>query len=548
MFAAERLAHHAAVEDIPLDLHILDKDELGTGPNFQRDLPDYALLNYAMGHVRPWGEGGSVLPPRLATLETWLADSFPEEHWDPEEPVARGLVGAYFEAALSALADNPPSGVRVFPRRRRVTEMERARGGWSLTLSGGERLSARAVLLATGVPFDAPLDEEGQSFADFAERHGLRYLTSWHRSFDFSDVVPAPLFVRGMGIAFIDVALALSEGRGGAFTEGAAAYRGSGREPVMVPYSREGLLPVPKTAGTWPNRSAVQFKYLDDSVVEGLIRSKTPIDFLDDVWPLIRKELAYQVTRARHDPAGLPHEPLALARRLGRLPDAPDRHAQLEARLERDLTSAATGSGSTPERVAIDLWGQVFPRLALLTSFGRLRPESDRVFREEVRPAWDRLAFGPPIVNGRKLLALIRSRTADLRLSEGRVEADENAGVFRLVGEENAVIDSKQAIQMVDAVIPTFHLDRSPPLFARLRARGHIRQFVNRGEDDEYPTGAVEVDERGFVVGASGDPDPTLAVVGAPTEGCVTGTDSLPSSRIEWATRWAEGVLELLRG
>lgn len=80
----------------------------------------------------------------------------------------------------------------------------------------------------------------------FAARHRLTYLPpAFTADSDLSALGPGePVLVRGFGLAFIDLMVLLTEGRGGTYTTGAdgrPTYRPSGREPVLHVGSRRGV-------------------------------------------------------------------------------------------------------------------------------------------------------------------------------------------------------------------------------------------------------------------------------------------------------------------
>lgn len=547
VYAAERLADGAVRRGRAFEVVLVDVRPHGFGPNFGAALPDYELLNYPLSAVAPWEGGRSrVLPPELHTLEAWLARRRPHRLRDRTEPVPRSDVGAYFAAVLEHLVAADLSGAGVRASSAWVTDLERVERGWRVRCRGGPDLEADQVLLATGVPFGAPPDEEAEVLRRHAAEHGLAYEPRWSRPRDLSAVPPGEAAaVMGLGITFVDVALSLTEGRGGRFEEGADGrlrYRPSGREPrPLLAFSRSGRLHAPKSVGAWPHREDHPLRILVPAEVERLRALGRPLDFEEDVWPRVRREMVAELERLGADPLPEAVGPVELADALSALPGDPDGdpHERMLARLRADIERARRGVDGSREQTMVDVWARAFGRVAYLASCGGLTADSQARFEEEVRPRWDRLAFGPPLVNARKLQALLADRVVDLGLARaGSVEPD--AGAFLLRGAHG----SARVRSLVDARIPVFDLERSPPdLYRRLAERGWVRPFVNRA-GGRHRTGAVDVGPDGFVVG--GDAPPGLAVVGAPTEGCVLGTDSLPSNRVGWPGRWARAVLDRL--
>ncbi len=546
VYAAERLADGAVRRGVALEVVLVDVRPHGFGPNFSRDLPDYELLNYPLAAVDPWEDGRSrVLPPELHTLEAWLARRGSGAAPERTEPVPRGEVGAYFAAVLAHLVAADPAPARVRTSSGWVTDLERVARGWRVRCRGGPDLEAAHVLLATGVPFDAPPDAEAQELGDHAARHGLAYAHRWTRPRDLSRIPPGePAAVLGLGITFVDVALSLTEGRGGRFEEardGRLRYRPSGREPrPLLGFSRSGRIPAPKSVGAWPHREGHPLEVLVPAEVERLRARGGAWSFEEDLWPLVREEMDRELARLGAAPLRADVGSVELAEALSELPGGPDddHHDRVLRRLRTDLELALRGAEGSREQALADVWSRAFGRVAYLASCGGLTAGSQERFEAEVRPRWGRLAFGPPPVNARKVEALLADRVVDLSLArDGSIEADADA--YRLVSADG----SARVRSLVDARIPGFDLGRPPPLYGRLAERGWIRAFVNR-TGGRHRTGGVEVGLDGFVVGDAEAPG--LGVVGAPTEGCVLGTDALPSSRVEWPGRWARAVLDRL--
>ena len=139
-----------------------------------------------------------------------------------------------------------------------------------------------------------------------------------------------------------------------------------------------------------------------------------------------------------------------------------------------------------------------------------------------------------------KVSVLARAGWLDFsRSAGGSLRCDANRGTFEL--SSNLINElPTHAHQLIDARVPGFDLDDEPPgLYAKLRDAGHLRAFEN-AQGGSYRPGGVEVDTKGSAIGRAGAPTPGLSVVGAATEGCVIGTDALPSTRNRWTANWAE--------
>lgn len=540
-YSAERVLQRARELSRPIAVTVLDGVPPGEGPNFGSELPDYAKLNYPLGRVAPWLRSkGRLLPHHFETLVRWLRTTRTEREWDESSLVPRRLVGAYFADALSALSTTDLGGSSLEIRRQRVEDVEWTGDAWRLMTQTGA-LEADAVLLATGVPYDAPPDEESEVRSTHAQANGLVYVDRWAHPSAWEGVEGGrPVSVLGMGISFVDVVLALTEGRGGRFVHssrgdpnGSLRYEPSGEEPSSIlPFSLDGLFPSPKPAGPWPEDD-FEAQVLDGDAMAALLAAeKGTLDFRADVWPLVLAEM-----RQASGPQGRPllegdPGPVPLAHRVAGGGDA------AAPRLRADIEWAARGTGADARRQLVDVWTRLFYKLSLVASFGRLVAHSQDEVLSDVFPAWNRLAFGPPLLNARKVEALIRYGLLDLSHAGGG-QIDPAQGHFRLSSESGScTVD-----QLVDARIPFFDSRLPPPLYRRLLSRGYVEPFVNRAGGQHEP-GGLNVDERGWAKGPNLPSPASLAILGAPTEGCVVGTDSLPTSRVPWGNLWADAVLE----
>ena len=540
VYATERLADRAFRDGIPLELWVVDPAPRGHGPNFAPHLPEYELLNYPMADVAPWeGDGSRILPPGLHTLRAWMERSRPGRVPPGDQPVPRREVGAYFTAVLDHLSHMRSGAFRVHRLAEDVSGVQSVPIGWRLRGAGGPLLDASHVLLATGLPYGRPPDDLAASLADSAQRHRLVHAARW-RPGDEICALPAgqPALVLGLGISAIDVFLSLTEGRGGRFEargDGRLRYVPSGREPrPIIAFSRSGRLPAPKTLGAWPHEASRPLRVLDAEAIRRLRGRSGSLDFERDVWPLVREEMALELDRLRAAPLPRGIGSLELAGALATLPVAGrDRHDVLIARLREDLRLARYGVDGSWEQALKEVWARAFGALVGVLSCGGLTAVSQRRFSREIRPAWGRLAFGPPLANALKLEALLADRFVDLSHADATVEV--RGGSYRLG-------DGVEARALVDARTPVFDLRRDTPApYRNLHVRGFIRPFTNGNGPDALATGAVDVDQEGFAYREPGVR--SLGVVGAATEGCILGTDALPSRRVAWPARWADAVV-----
>jgi hypothetical protein len=161
---------------------------------------------------------------------------------------SRRLAGQYlqwcFWQAVRALPDSVQ--VRVHPA---VAVGLRLGQPHRVTLSSGVSLDADTVVLAVG-DVGGYLSPGQRAHRDFALSSGGSYLPPAQAGDDL-DKLPAgeSVIVAGLGLAFIDIMVLLTQDRGGRFERdpnGCLFYRASGNEPILHVGSRRGFPYLPK--------------------------------------------------------------------------------------------------------------------------------------------------------------------------------------------------------------------------------------------------------------------------------------------------------------
>ncbi|MGW1129616.1 FAD/NAD(P)-binding protein [Streptomyces sp. NPDC002526] len=564
----ERLAANAPAlyGDRPLDLHLIDPHPPGSGRIWRRDQSPLLWMNSMAEDVTmftddtvrqegPVREGPALdawaadvregrtpcaeaaADPRLrAEIETLRGRDFP----------SRRLQGAYLRWVYAhAVAALPPS-VTVHEHRAPALLVTGPRDGRQLVHLAGRAapLAADLVVLTLG-HLDAGPDVEQRALSAFADRHGLVHLPPAFTADSDLSALPAgePVIVRGLGLAFIDLMVLLTEGRGGRYENG--AYVPSGREPVLYAGSRRGVPyrakigyglqgerpPLPRFFG--PERSAE------------LRDRPQPPDFRRDIWPHVDKELGYahyhrlftaHPERTAADRAAFEEKYAAAGPGSAELrdliadavPDPADR-LDLDA-LDRPLdkirhTSSDALQEAVRAHIAADLARRNDPGhsedlavfLGLLSVYGTLVRLGD--IGDEWHGFFSYLASGPPGPRLRQLLALSRAGVVRFLGAGTTVEADEERGVFRAAS----------------ATVPGARVEARALVEARLPAPapGRTRSPLLRTlyEDGAAATasGLLAVDPGdGRIVDRAGRPHPRRFALGPHTGARTSGAFTRP--------------------
>ncbi|HWO64400.1 MAG TPA: FAD/NAD(P)-binding protein, partial [Umezawaea sp.] len=212
----------------------------------------------------------------------------------PSRRLQSAYLGWFFHDAVAAL----PSGITVHRHRstvRRITGSPHGRQRVWLA-DRTSPLVADAVVLTLG-HLDVEIESEEQRLVDYASANGLAYLPpDYSADSDLSSVqAGSDVVLRGFGLAFIDLMVLLTQGRGGRFEKSAEGLRyvPSGREPRIHVGSRRGVPYHSKTGYRLQGDPLPLPRFFDGEVVDALLASPVEFDFRADVWPLLAKEIAW---------------------------------------------------------------------------------------------------------------------------------------------------------------------------------------------------------------------------------------------------------------
>ncbi|MFJ9819753.1 FAD/NAD(P)-binding protein [Streptomyces sp. NPDC101151] len=478
----------------------------------------------------------------------------------------RRIQGRYLRWVYERAVAELPPGVTVHHHPRRALRVGGPREGrQQVWLEGRPRpLLADLVVLALG-HLDSEPDDDQAELAAYADEHGLIHLPpAFTADSDLSPLKAGePVLVRGFGLAFVDLMVLLTEGRGGRH-EG-DTYVPSGREPVLYVGSRRGVPYHSKIGYDWTGDRPPLPRFFGPAEVEALSAGPGGFDFRRDVWPLVEKELGFahyhrlftahagrtamawadfeEKYAAAADPAGI----RALV--AAAVPDPADRldltaldhpldgmryasHEEFQegmrGRVEGDLSRR-----HDPEHSA-DLG--VF--LGLLSVYGQL------VRLGDLGPWWhgffSRLASGPPGPRLRQILALSR------------------AGLLRFIGADMTVTAEDGVFRAASPTVPGFSAEARALVEARLpeptvaRARDTLLRELHADGAAETPDGLLRVDPAdGRILDAAGRPHPRRFALGPFTDGRTPGAFTRPRTggpafRQNDAT--ARAALAFLRG
>ncbi|MFE9825382.1 FAD/NAD(P)-binding protein [Streptomyces sp. NPDC005791] len=561
----ERIAANAAelYGDRPLDIHLVDPYPPGGGRIWRQDQSPLLRMNSKAEDVTMFTDDTVELDGPVSpgpALHTWAEDVREGRTAIGADPAvleeihglraqgfpSRRLQSAYlrwvYEQALAAL----PPGITVHEHTGVALRVSGPRDGRQRVVIQGraDPLVADLVVLTVG-HLDAEPDEEQAALGAFAARHGLVHLPPAFTADTDLTALPAgaPVLVRGFGLAFIDLMVLLTEGRGGRHENG--LYIPSGHEPVLYVGSRRGVPYHSKIGYPWHGVQPPLARYFGPDQVEEILHRPGPVDFRRDLWPLVTKELGHlhyhrlftahpgRTAADRRDfeekyAVADPGSPELAALIASAVPDPADR-LDLDA-LDHPLDGVRHASYEALQDglrayITADLHRRHDPRyspdlavfLGLLSVYGRLTRAGD--IGERWHSFFSHLASGPPGFRLRELLALSQAGIVRFLGAGMTVESDEENGVFRARG---ATVPgaSTEARALVEARLPA----PSPRRTRSTLVRG-LYEDGAAGTD----TGLLSVDPAdGRIRGRDGRPHPRRFALGPHTAARTGGAFTRP--------------------
>ncbi|MHA3703270.1 FAD/NAD(P)-binding protein [Jatrophihabitans sp. YIM 134969] len=565
-------------QDTRVDVHLVDPHPPGSGRIWRADQSPLMRMNSMAADVTMFlDETSTATGPVVAgpTLAEWVRTVPADELRDPSLlPLIRSVTpttfpdrrvqGEYLAWVLARAACDGGSDVVVHCHEAEVVDV--ADGApQTVALSNGGRILADVVVFALG-----HVDVEPQTRDD---RPGARHIApAYSADVPWSELgAGEDVLVNGLGLAFVDIALLLTEGRGGRFTarpDGRLDYHPSGAEPVLWAGSRRGVVHHAKTGyplqGPRPPLPAL----FTGEVVERLT-ARGGLDFRRDVWPWIAADVRFahhhELFHAHPDRvAGTWEQVEALLRRVdpatgqpvdddavdALVPDPTDR-LDLQA-LDRPLQGVTFADLDAAQEfvtsgVEADVVRRRDPRysadlgafLGLLTSYvqvarlvqvGAFAPVSLLVDVDGWWKGWfSHLASGPPPDRALQLAALAR---AGVIRFVGRLTGARRDGSTWVATTPSVPGAEVRAGVLVEARLPRPHVGRAPgPLLRRLLERGAVSEEVLESADGtEVTTGLLRVDPVGRVLRADGRADPDRFAVGILTTARAAAAFSRPQT------------------
>jgi hypothetical protein len=407
----DRILSHALARAYELEVLLVEPHELGVGVHW-RDQPEYLMLNTVASQATAVSDpemvpgapivGGPTFLQWCARRKITTPDGRPVGH---DDFLPRKVWGDYLAWSATELLATAPVSVALAVHRGEAREVRPLGSGALLALDDGSQHTVDLAFVTTGHGVRGELPRKAVS------EEGI---DCYPLPASVAEFPPgARVAVSGMGLSAVDVTAALTVERGGRFygSDGGIAYRPSGEEPKIILFSRTGRLPCARPAR--PRRTPrTAARHLTAAALESARarRADAKLDFMVDVWPLIRAEVLHRDLRPPQ--RRLAESILDLTPQRSADVDAYRRSVIADAEL--DLAEAELGLEVSAFKEAMEVPRDLRQRLREVVLAPGLTAAGHRDFFAVVPALANHAAVGPQLERVREILALMMAGVVEL--------------------------------------------------------------------------------------------------------------------------------------
>ena len=564
---------------LEIDVHVIEPGTPGSGV-YDVTQPDYLLLNAPCGQLTLYPfDTESDQPCYGVGLYDWVRDR--GYRWvgdncavnpagEPIEPhhfLPRRLMGEYLRWFYRALVAGAPPNVQITHHQTSAVDLVgRLDGSEEVCLATGDSVIVDHVIVTSGHTANQDRGTVGSRPRQLSPYPVASYV----------DNLPADstVGVAGMGLVGVDVAIALTVGRGGKFVENGSGLRyvRSGREPVIQMFSRSGL-PFTAKSVTGVDRTDVYKPIIcTPEALEALSGRNNGhrrlVDVRSELLPLLFAEMtsryyaqvAFQVSGSAADGASVrerlqtawrrnrfEHELAGLAIRHGRFDaeamffghqpnyeSTSDYEAFVYDGFAHDLREAEVPGGASPVKSAAEVLRIFRDPMRTVVEQGGLSLDSYLDFNADICSRIHRLVAGPPALRSRQFLALMDAGV--LRIPYGPAPSlGPTPGQDDLTSAQTRISSTAFAqsyMSDADIVIRGYLEDprvdgSASQLLTRLYNQGRVSQF----RYGAVTVGSVDLTPDSHPIDIDGRPQERIWMFGVLTEGFRHFNHYIPSPK-----------------
>lgn len=560
LFGFERLlAQLHASKCTNVEVHLFNLTDLfATGWIYDPKQPDYLKMNYPNKWIslNPPKEPSAII--KILSFSEWQANRHNTLVEQEDYQIAsRADVGVYLRHYFNELCASADKNIKIHKHHAKVTSIDKMDRGYSIQSDNKQFKSPifSSLLVTTG--HSPSIASKNDEFYKKTNEIPFIYPVNEKLSTISSNTTIA---CKGIGLTAIDAVLALTEGRGGEFkwnNKEECSYKKSDNELFKIyPFSLSGVPIVPRN----PRPIGPQQSFFFKRYIEAFDSHSKLFDFEKDLLPIIKQDIIgeyYFQLFKNHDiyidlskpyanvkdeiqkfhhqhPLETMFKPSDL---LHPIFDADTLHLEIPKYWR--MWVDALKSKSSPLVAAAGTWQNLSEDFNTLYSGNRLTTASKATFIKTYFSLFNRISYGPPVINIKKMLAITEQGILDFSYAKSPSIDTSNGKSNLILNQKNASFDL-----LIDARIPRGYSKSSKVLFNDEKSKAIFNYSTSKVKLNHANT--LMCNEHGNPLDANGNADKNISLYGTPTEGFLFDNDTLSRKRNDTASLWAKHVVEII--
>jgi hypothetical protein len=535
-----------------VNIHLFNESaSFGAGWVYHKDQPDYLLMNYPnhLISLQPISKPSPIC--EILSLSEWLSLRTKETVSELKPKISsRKTIGNYLTFYFNELCKHLPSHISVSKYVTTVTDIKQEDKSYKISTTNTLDVPfCNSLLIATG---------HKPSIKSKVERNNTL------KTIPFVYPIPKQLgiinpqstvIIKGIGLTAIDAILGLTEGCKGKFQsnkDSTITYLKSGLEPKHIfPYSRTGIPIIPRGERTLDYKQTSFFlkNYLQSNSFE-----THSVDFEKDLLPRIKQDIVGEFYNTLFELYDVSIEQINNFEELKkRIEKFHQEHPKVKIFKAEDLLTPTLASSQTtynsvhdfwsfwcienektksPFVAAASAWRYLSKDFNTLYSQQKLTEASKKEFQTKCFGLFNKISYGPPLVNIKKILALIEANILDFRFAESPTISEHSISKSNQSTTYNWSIDARLPRGFSSSKSVLFNAEHSSQLFKTLK--------ISENNNE------LQCTKTGHPLNANGNPIKSIVFYGTPTENILFDNDTLSRTHNDTVTLWAKDIAQHL--
>lgn len=560
-FGFERLlAKLQSIKFTNVEIHLFNLNNLfATGWIYDPNQPDYLKMNYPnkLISLKPPKDPSAII--KILSFSQWQANHHntlvEEENY---QIASRADVGIYLLHYFHKLCASSAKNIKIHKHIVKVKSIDEIDGDYFIQTENKQFKSPRfsSLLVTTGhsPSISSKMSESYQKTNKIPFIYPVKEKISSIQS-------NSTIACKGMGLTAIDAVLALTEGRGGEFklnTNEEWSYKKSDKEPLKIyPFSISGIPIIPRN----PHPLGPQQSFFFKRCIEDFDSQPKLFDFEKELLPIIQQDMMgeyyFQLFKnydkildlnkpyaeVKDEVRKFHHQyPLERIFKTSDLlyPSFDDDKLNLELPTYWRMWVDELKKKNSPLVAAAGTWKNLSADFNKLYSGNRLTTSSKAKFIKTYFSLFNRVAYGPPVINIKKMLAIAEQGILDFSFAK-------NPSIDKVSGENNLILNQNLTSfdVLIDARIPRGYGKNSKVLFNEKKSKAIFTYNESKIKLNHADT--LMCNEHGNPLDDNGNTDTNISLYGTPTEGFLFDNDTLSRKRNDTASLWAKNVVETIK-